>query len=166
VRERLRAIFDPIAPCVRATTCGLLAPGHEPHWCHQFASPPPGVFADPFWGRFARLLGIDLRSVPLSYLVLDRRPPAALPVGTVRLLGRPRLTKADLRVFACDARGVKEHTLTRREYPAAWREARKGRTSSLQCWAGVETVPPSLSCSIGRRHPAEPEPPETAEAKM
>jgi hypothetical protein len=134
VRERLRPTFHPVAPCVHAQPCGLLVPGNEPHWCHQFASPPAEVFADPFWGRFARLLGIDLRSVPLSYLVLDRRPPVALPAGTVRVLGRARLNKADLRVFACDATGVTERSLTRREFPDVWRDARKGRTSSLQSW--------------------------------
>jgi hypothetical protein len=132
VREQLRAEFHTIAPCVHAERCGLLKAGLEAHWCHHFATPPPEVFTDPFWGLFARLMEIDLRSVPLSYVVLDRRPPRPLPAGAVRILGRPRVGKADVRLLACDAAGVRDVTLSRRQFPAAWQAARKGRSASLQ----------------------------------
>lgn len=134
IRERLRQDFHPVAPCGHPARCGILSPGNETHWCHHFASPPPEVFTDPFWGRFAHLLEVDLRSVPLSYLVLDRRPPPPLDSDTVRVLGRPRLNKADVRVIACDPTGVREHLLTRRAYPDVWKAARKERLESRQVW--------------------------------
>ncbi|RYD31415.1 MAG: hypothetical protein EOP86_17960, partial [Verrucomicrobiaceae bacterium] len=87
-REKLRAIFHPVAPCMHCEGCGLLAPGHEQDWCHFFATPPSEVYTDGEWVRFGREMGIDLRSLPLSYLVLDRRAPASatsLPDGTVRV---------------------------------------------------------------------------------
>lgn len=132
-RERLREAFHPIAPCLHAGRCGILAPGNEPHWCHHFARPPGAVFTDPFWGRFAHLTGIDLRSLPLSYLVLDRRPaPAPAEPGVARVLGRPRLLKAEVRVLACRPDGeVREHNLPRRTRPEAFVAARKERFPSL-----------------------------------
>jgi len=134
IRERLRGAFHVVAPCCHNEPCGILRPGNEPHWCHHFAEPPGAVFTDPFWGRFAHLLGIDLRSLPVSYLVLDRRPPPPLPAGAVRILGRPRLQKAGVQALACDAAGVADHTLPRRTLPEAYRAARKDRFASLQVW--------------------------------
>jgi hypothetical protein len=132
VREELRVEFHPIAPCVHCEGCGLLKAGLEGHWCHHFATPPPAVFTDPFWGRFSRLMEIDLRSVPLSYVVLDRRPRPPLPDGTVRVLGRPRVGKAEVRLLACNAAGVHDLSLSRRQFPTAWQDTRKGRSASLQ----------------------------------
>lgn len=135
VRERLRERLNCIAPCTHRGRCGILAQGNDPHWCHHFASPPPGVFTDPFWGRFANLLGIDLRSLPLSYLVLDRRNSAEIAAETVRVIGRPRIHKADLRVLACATDGsVAEHSLFKRHLPEAYRDAKKDRFASLQRW--------------------------------
>lgn len=145
LRERLAADFHPVAPCVHAGRCGLLAPGRESHWCHHFADPPPEVFTDPFWAHFGQRLGIDLRSVPLSYLVLDRRPPPPLPPGAWRLLGRPWWDKAHAHAVRCDSDGVREHTWSRRQHPGAWRRVRKDRWDSLQdaaADAGGDDGPP------------------------
>ncbi len=133
-RESLRRVFHVVAPCTHAAACGLLAPGNEPHWCHQFASPPPAVFTDAFWGRFAREIGVDLRSLPVSYLALDRRPPPPLPAGAVRVIGRPRVDKPQARALACDADGVAEYTLTRRALPEVYQRWRKGDCPGLQVW--------------------------------
>ncbi len=129
IRERLRATFRIVSPCPHAGACGILSPGNERHWCHHFASPPAGVFTDPFWGRFAHFLGIDLRSLPLSYLVLDRRavPPASVVSPEIRVLGRPELHKADVRLIACQASCLGELTLTKRAHPELWKAARKDR---------------------------------------
>lgn len=132
VRERLREHLHPVAPCLHARACGILAAGNEPHWCHHFASPPAGVFTDSFWGRFAHLLGIDLRSLPLSYLVLSRSAPTPAPPGSFRVLGRPRVLKGGLRVLACDSDGVAERGLERKHHPELYRDAKKGRFASLQ----------------------------------
>ncbi len=138
VRERLRGRFEIVAPCVHPGRCGLLAPGCESHWCHHFATPAPEVFTDPFWARFAKALGIDLRSVPLSYLVLDARPSPPLPADTWRMLGRPEVGKVAVRVIGCDAAGVAQRTRSRRDDPELWRQARKKGLSSLQVgsWEG------------------------------
>lgn len=78
-REQARAAgLALVAPCPHAGTCGLLAPGNERHWCHFFADPPPGVHADSGWVKFGQRAGIDLRSLPYSYLVLER---TAVEVG-------------------------------------------------------------------------------------
>lgn len=138
IRERLRQEFAPVAPCPHAGACGILAPGNANHWCHHFATPPPGVFTDPFWGRFAQMLGIDLRSVPLSYLVLDRRPLSLAPAYGARRIGRPWTNKVDARFLACTSDGVAEAQFPKRTFPDLWRDARKDRLPSFQTWERVD----------------------------
>ena len=138
VRERLRHRFHVIAPCTHAGACGLLAPGNERHWCHHFASSPPAVFSDPFWGRFAQVLGIELRSLPVSFVALDKRLPSPLPEGTVRVIGRPRVYKGRALVQACEAEGVAEWALRRRAVPEMFRRLEKGRQGTLQVWTRAE----------------------------
>jgi SAM-dependent methyltransferase len=142
VRERLLGTMRVVAPCTHAAPCGLLAAGNERHWCHHFASPPPAVFTDPDWGRFARLTGIDLRSVPLSFLVMDRRSPPPLSEGAVRVLGRPRVYKAHALLLGCRAEGVTEGKLSQRDDPDQYRQLKKGVCASLQVWdaAGGDIV--------------------------
>lgn len=107
IRERLRQGIRSRRPMsARRRQPRILAPGNASHWCHHFATPPPGVFTDPFWGRFAQMLGIDLRSVPLSYLVLDRRPLSLAPAYGARRIGRPWTNKVDARFLACTSDGV------------------------------------------------------------
>src|SRR5690606_29490446 len=90
-RERWRDPFRLVLPCPHQARCGLLRPGNERHWCHHFAPPPAGIFADSHWVRFGQRAGIDLRSLPYSVLVMERttRPESApLPAGAARILGR------------------------------------------------------------------------------
>ncbi len=134
IREQLRTSFNVVAPCPHQRGCGVIAPGNEHHWCHQFASPPEFVFTDPFWTSFARTMEIDLRSLPLSYLVLDRRPAAALPPNIVRMLGRPEIFKPHASLLGCSEAGLDEGILTKREHPEEFRRLRKGQVPSLQCW--------------------------------
>ncbi len=134
VRERLRTKLNVVAPCTHAAACGILAPGNEPHWCHHFAKPPPEIFIDGDWARFANFLGIDLGTLPVSFLVLDRRPAPAVPPGTVRVIGGPRMSKPEARLLACDADGVAQRHLARRTFPEAYRLLKKGRCDPLQVW--------------------------------
>lgn len=153
VRERLRKEFSILAPCTHQAACGLLTGGMERHWCHHFADTPSEVFMDGNWSRFARLAGIDLRSLPLSFLVLDRRgyrsaPPVAaaspgdpashgtlpLPPGAVRVIGRPRVHKDAARPFGCDAFGVRERRLAKRAFPQEYRACKRGDFDTLQAW--------------------------------
>lgn len=134
IRERLRGTFHCVSPCCHRERCGILEPGNERHWCHHFATVPPAVFTDGFWKRFGDMAGIDLRSLPLSWLVLDRRPPPAPVAGARRLIGRPRVYKAHALILACDAEGVRERTLQQRRLPEVFRHIRKGRLSGMQAW--------------------------------
>ncbi len=89
---------------------------------------------DADWTRFSDQMGIDLRSLPLSYLVLDRRSSRPMPEGAVRLIGRPRVYKPNALVFGCDATGVSERSITKRAHPAGYRLAKKDRLEPLQVW--------------------------------
>lgn len=133
-REQLRDAFYPIAPCLHRHGCGLLAAGHERDWCHFFATPPPEVYTDRDWVQFGRIMGIDLRSLPLSYLVLARQPTAGPAPGAVRIVGKHRLYKGHALLDACDASGVNERRFTKRTAPAFFRSMTKGRTDTLQQW--------------------------------
>jgi len=114
VRERLLGPLQVIAPCPHGGACGVLAPGAESEWCHHFAKPPPIAFQSRDWAQFSRRLGIDLRSLPYSFLALarDAAPPDG---GESRILGRPRLLKGHAKVHVCDASGVHERTLLKRD---------------------------------------------------
>ena len=121
VREALREEFVVVAPCTHCEACGLLAPGNERHWCHNFAPPPPAIFADSGWTRFARRAGIDLRSLPYSFLVLERKPGSPdcppPPPGVSRMLGIPRLYKGYLKLYDCSSTSVRELMLHKRDLP-------------------------------------------------
>ena len=91
---------------------------------------------DGHWARFAKIAGIDLRSLPLSYLVLDKR---VWPQhGEARIIGRPRVYKAHALLLGCDGTGVREYRQTKREAPDEFRQLKKGRIPTH--FTGVGTV--------------------------
>lgn len=100
------------------------------------------------WARFAKIAGIDLRSLPLSFLVLDRRPVPELPAGATRVIGRPRIYKPHALLLGCDAGGVHERRLTKRALPEDFRQLKKGRLDALQVWhsTGDEVIATSPLC--------------------
>lgn len=134
IRERLRDRLQVVAPCTHPARCGILAPENERHWCHHFAAPPPEIFQDGNWARFAKVLGVDLRDLPLSFLVLDRRPMPALPAGAARVIGHPRVYKPHALLLGCDENGVSERRLTKRAFPDEFKRLRKGDYDPLQVW--------------------------------
>ena len=117
IRERLKKLFRVIAPCPHMQACGLDAPGNERHWCHHFAQIPGFIHTDPGWGRFSRTLNVDLSTLPMSFLVLDRRPEAlAAPESDhSRIIGEPRYYKGFSKILSCQAEGVSELTLQKRD---------------------------------------------------
>ncbi|NTW48171.1 MAG: methyltransferase [Chlorobiales bacterium] len=133
-RTRLRQDFNVVAPCTHQQGCGMLEAQNVRHWCHHFADSPQEVFIDSAWARFAKTMGIDLRQLPLSYLVLDKRPVPKFPSGAVRVIGDARLYKAHALLLGCDGAGVREHRLTKRILPEQFRRLKKGTGSSLQVW--------------------------------
>jgi SAM-dependent methyltransferase len=124
IRERLRTMFQVIAPCTHGAACGMLTPENERHWCHHFAPSPPEVFMNGNWARFAKIAGIDLRSLPLSFLVLDKRPTTQR--DEVRIIGRPRVYKPYALLLGCDSTGVQEYRQTKRDAPEEFRQLKKG----------------------------------------
>jgi SAM-dependent methyltransferase len=127
-REHLRGTFQVVSPCTHQAVCGMLTVENNQHWCHHFAPSPPEVFTDGNWARFGKLAGVDLRSLPVSFLVLDKRPLPATS-DAVRVIGRPRVYKAHALVLGCDVTGVREYRLTKREQPNEFRRLKKGRIS-------------------------------------
>jgi hypothetical protein len=139
LRDQLRNRFDIIAPCTHALNCPLFAPENERHWCHYFAPAPSGIYADSHWVKFGQRAGVDLRSLPYSVLILERKniralttsaslnaqpstlnPPssAPLPPDTSRVLGRARVHKAHTDLLACDRTGLNDLKLFKRTDPA------------------------------------------------
>lgn len=159
MREALREQFFVIAPCTHQAACGLLAPDNGRHWCHRFAEPPPGIMGDANWVRFAQRAGIDLRSNPYSFLVLERRglrepAPGVLPDGWSRVLGAPRVYKGFAKALSCQENGVRELELQKRDVPPVFKafKDREGeavyrfimdgdRVTSAQTLAQRETLP-------------------------
>ncbi len=133
VRERLRPAASVVAPCTHQEACGLLVGDNDRHWCHHFASPPSEAFTDAGWGRFASETGVDLRSLPVSFLVMDARPVIERP-DLVHTIGRPRVSKSEARVFCCDSTGVFDRRITKRRLPDPYRQAKKGRLATLASW--------------------------------
>lgn len=142
VRERLVSDMSVVAPCTHRNPCPVLTDEHAGDWCHHFARPPAGVFADSGWARFSNELGIDLHSTPLSFLVMDRRPVVDRPPGTMHLVGSPRVHKPHVAVTGCDDTGLHDRRLTKRRHPDLYRLARKGHLDSVAEWTaeGDEVV--------------------------
>jgi ribosomal protein RSM22 (predicted rRNA methylase) len=136
-RERLRGTFQIVSPCTHQAACGMLTPENDRHWCHHFAPSPPEAFTDGNWARFARLAGVDLRSLPLSFVVLDKRQQPTQS-DAVRVIGRPRVYKAHALVLGCDVSGVNEHRHTKRNQPEEFRRLKKGDIPAYlpRCSAG------------------------------
>jgi ribosomal protein RSM22 (predicted rRNA methylase) len=136
VRERLRDTYTPIAPCTHTERCGMLTAENAPHWCHHFARPPSSIFQDARWAEFAREIGIDLRSVPYSFLVLARE--GVLAPGYSRIIGEPREAKGYAKVLSCQAEGVAEFTLQKRDVPEVFKAIRKGSLQPVYRWTLAE----------------------------
>ena len=136
VREKLRAEFDIIAPCTHAARCGMLAPENAAHWCHHFARVPSEASQDARWAQFGREFGIDMGTLPYSFLVLARRGARADEMrGFSRIIGRPRDEKGHFDVLSCSEAGVEELVAQKRDVPEFARQLRKGRAQAVQRWS-------------------------------
>ena len=67
IRNKYMNEFDFILPCPHSGTCPLT--GSSEDWCHFFAEPPRDIFHSSYWKEFNKYFSIDLRSLPLSFLV-------------------------------------------------------------------------------------------------
>ena len=133
LREEFLASFGVVAPCTHANSCPILAPANERHWCHHFAPPPPAIFADPNWVKFGQRAGVDLRSLPYSFLALDR-DWAPGETGLSRVIGRPEHFKPYARFLNCDANGLAELTVMKRVNPGLYKELGRTRRPLVYRW--------------------------------
>ena len=134
-REKLRAAgLNVVAPCPHQGACGMFAAGNERHWCHFFAAPVPNIYADSDWVKFGQRAGIDLRSLPYSFLVLDRRP-SPIADGCSRIIGEPRHYKGYAKLFNCDAAGVTDLMLQKRDAPELFKALKNAHEPGLQKWS-------------------------------
>lgn len=132
-RDEWAGEFRVVAPCTHAKACPILETGNERHWCHHFAAPPSAIFADSNWVKFGQRAGIDLRSLPYSFIALDRdwKGEAA---GLSRVIGRPERFKPYVRLLNCDEGGLAELSVMKRDNPALYKELEKTRRPLVYRW--------------------------------
>lgn len=139
-REALLGDFIPVAPCVCSQPCPMKQEDNARHWCHFFGKPPVVAFTDSQWAQFAKMMEIDLRSLPYSFLALDSKQIArALERGGAsRLIGRPRQYKGYTRLYSCDEKGLNDYELQKRDDKSLWKILKKGNGESLFNWSRIE----------------------------
>lgn len=133
IRDAMLDTFQIVAPCTHREKCPVFAEGNERDWCHFFAPPPSEIFANPDWVKFGQRAGIDLRSLPYCFLVLDRKP-VALPAGWSRIIGRPEHFKPYARFLNCDAGGLALLTLPKRSNAALYKELDRTKRPLVYHW--------------------------------
>lgn len=126
VREALSTRFSAVAPCPHAKPCGMLAAGNEHHWCHFFTPFPSHAAQDARWSQLGRELGIDLRALPYSFLVLQNEP--ATSADAARIIGTPEEKRGHFAVLACEGCGVRELIAQKRDVPEFFKALRKRAT--------------------------------------
>ena len=122
LRQRLLSKFEVIAPCPHQGNCGLQEEGRD--WCHFFAPAPSEVFQSSEWMNFSKEMKIDLRSLPVSFLVLQRKSalePSITPKLVKRALGRPRFYKGHAKLLICSNEGVNEASLQERNHKSSFK---------------------------------------------
>lgn len=130
VRDKLLGDFNPWAPCPNSLSCPVLLPGYWEDWCHQFAKPPSNIFQDSFWARFSKELKVDLRSLPVSFLCMDKRLPEN-EKGLGRFLGRPKVNKFQVEMQTCFDGHLDQLCIRKRNQPKLYKAFKKGDFESL-----------------------------------
>lgn len=141
VREPLRlAGWRVVAPCTHAQECPLRTAQLERHWCHHFAPVPSHAHQDPSWRELAATLGIDLRVLPYSFVLLESPRfgssllPGSSQIGAARVIGRPRTFKGYLKLLSCAESGSGERMLQKRDAPEAFRHLSRENGPFVYHW--------------------------------
>ncbi len=141
-REALRSDFHIAAPCTQCEACPLLTEENQRHWCHFFGKAPIEAFTQGFWARFAQTMEIDLRSLPYSFLALSNKKLESvgsdLASRSSRLIGRPRQFKGYTRLLSCDAAGLRDLELQKRDDKQLWKVLKK-ENYTLFHWKDVDS---------------------------
>lgn len=124
IRDTLRDILTPVAPCPHGGPCPLTDPHRSSDWCHFFAPVPTAVHVDSAWRDFSRALHVDLRSIPFTAIALQR-PPLVGPASDTasagvlaRRLAHPSEHKGYSKAQFCTADGVLDLEAWKRDVPA------------------------------------------------
>ncbi len=133
LRDEWRTDLRVVAPCTHRNACPILGPGNERHWCHHFGTPPSWIFADSSWVKFGQRAGIDLRSLPYSFVALDR-DWSGNQAGLSRVIGRPEHFKPYARLLNCDAEGLAELTVMKRDNRALCKELDRTKRPLVYRW--------------------------------
>lgn len=128
VREKIRDRFPILAPCPHQTLCPMQQKENASHWCHHFASPPNEVFRSRHWSDFSKELGIDLRSLPVSYFFASQEK--SLPPTKDRVIGRARVYKGYAMALVCEKSGtLTDRKLLKRDDPHLLKTLKEGHFS-------------------------------------
>jgi len=103
LREYFKRSYEIIGPCPHSEKCPMLT--QEKHWCHNFAHAPSSVFQDGNWAEFAKRLKIDLRTLPYSFLAMEKN---ATPQKSQHHIGRARVYKGYVSTLWCTPEGTLE----------------------------------------------------------
>jgi hypothetical protein len=112
----------------------MFSAGNERHWCHFFAPPPSEIFADSNWVKFGQRAGIDLRSLPYSFLALERTATTGTPAGWSRVIGRPEHFKPYARLLNCDAQGLTDLEIPKKATGGLYKELERNRAPLVYRW--------------------------------
>jgi hypothetical protein len=123
-----------IAPCVHNQPCPMFEQKNSHDWCHFFAPPPTEIFQSSLWHEASRELGIDLRSLPYSYLAFSRHHHPSAIGSKERLIGYPRALKAHGKILCCGTSGLCERTLQKRDNPALFKRLIKNQEEGIFDW--------------------------------
>lgn len=139
VREKLLSTgkWRVVAPCTHDGICPMRSEGHSRHWCHHFARVPSEAHQDRGWRELSQKLGLDLRVLPYSFLVMERiggPKPSADASGFFRVIGEPREFKGHLKVLSCGEEGLSEKVLQKRDSPALFKQVRSAETLPVYAW--------------------------------
>ncbi len=124
-REILRTTHRMLAPCPHQAACGLLGPARKEDWCHHFAQPPGEVHRSSFWKRLGNELKIDMRALPVSYLVGVKGTEGA-ETSDPRVLGRARTYKGYALAIVCQEKRVAEEKIFSRHHKELVKELEEG----------------------------------------
>jgi SAM-dependent methyltransferase len=149
LREKVRGEFRMVAPCTHNAVCGLLTPQNSQHWCHAHAAPPHALYGNSDWVKFGQRAKIDLRSLPYSFLVMEKLPrPVTLPPdgsdpiprepatesGADRIIDEARQFKGHAKVLSCAASGVRDLMLQKRDDPELFKKLKRELGTPIYRW--------------------------------
>lgn len=126
-RELLRNNFSIVLPCPHQSVCQLSKTSSSMHWCHFHAESPEEAFTSRDWARFADSTGIDIRSLPVSFLILSKETislKTSLPRD--RILGHAKTDLQNAYFLACLHTGeTKRFKVPKKKFPEAFKQLKK-----------------------------------------